>query len=180
MDEIARRNVLEIVLEEKTEEIQDLKQTIAMQKKLIENSSKEYDAAQESNKKLMETIANYKTEIQTLQVNLNTSKSRVRRDAIDNQTLDEEIYTNTILSYLTEIVFQEVVLESGESFDKAESVDVLQKREDDLRETVKAAIDNHLSQHIHSDISSLTFDEIRNIQIAALKDVFAEWEAFEQ
>ena len=56
MDEIARRNVLEIVLEEKTEEIQDLKQTIAMQKKLIENSSKEYDAAQESNKKLMETI----------------------------------------------------------------------------------------------------------------------------
>ena len=98
----------------------------------------------------------------------------------DYQTLDEEIYTNTILSYLTEIVFQEVVLESGESFDKAESVDVLQKREDDLRETVKAAIDNHLSQHIHSDISSLTFDEIRNIQIAALKDVFAEWEAFEQ
>ena len=28
--------------------------------------------------------------MQTLQVNLNTAKSRVRRDAIDNQTLDEE------------------------------------------------------------------------------------------
>lgn len=98
-------------------------------------------------------------------------------EEFDYQTLDEEIYTNTILCYLTEVVFQEVVLESGESFDKAESPEVLHEREDVLRETVKAAIDNHLSEHIQDQISSLSSLQIRNIQLAALKDVFAEWEA---
>lgn len=101
-------------------------------------------------------------------------------EEFDYQTLDEEVYTNTILCYLTEVVFQEVVLESGESFDKAESPEVLQEREDVLRETVKAAIDNHLSEHVQGQISSLSSSQIRTIQLAALKDVFAEWEAYEE
>lgn len=98
-------------------------------------------------------------------------------EEFDYQMLDEEVYTNTILCYLTEVVFQEVVLESGKSFDKAESPEVLQKREDVLRETVKSAIDNHLSEHIHGPISTLSSIQIRDIQFAALKDVFSDWEA---
>ena len=90
MDEIAKRNVLEIVLEKKTEALQDLTQTMTMQKKMIDNSTREYDEAQESNKRLLDNINSHQREMQTLQVNLNTAKSRVRRDAIDNQTLDEE------------------------------------------------------------------------------------------
>lgn len=94
--------------------------------------------------------------------------------------LDEEIYINTVLCYLTEVVFQEVVLESGESFDKAESPEVLQERENVLRETVKASIDNHLSGHLHDQISSLSSSQIKDIQLAALKDVFAEWETYKE
>lgn len=101
-------------------------------------------------------------------------------EEFDYQMLDEEVYTNTILCYLTEVVFQEVVLESGESFDKAESPEVLQEREGVLRETVKAAIDNHLSNHVHGQISALSSTQIRDIQLAALKDVFSEWEALEE
>lgn len=101
-------------------------------------------------------------------------------EEFDYQMLDEEVYTNTILCYLTELVFQEVVLESGESFDKADSPELLQEREEMLRETVKGAIDVHLSKRVNTDISSLTGTEIRDIQLAALKDVFAEWEAFNQ
>lgn len=101
-------------------------------------------------------------------------------EEFDYQMLDEEIYTNTILCYMTEIVFQEVVLESGESFDKAESPEVLLEREDVLRETVKAAIDNHLSGHVHGKISALSSTQIKDIQLVALKDVLAEWGAFEE
>lgn len=98
-------------------------------------------------------------------------------EEFDYQMLDEEVYTNTILCYLTEIVFLDVVLESGTSFDKAESPEVLQEREDVLRETVKAAIDSHLSEHVQGQISSLSSLQIRDIQLAALKDVFIEWKA---
>ncbi len=101
-------------------------------------------------------------------------------EEFDYQTLDEEVYTKTILCYLTEIVFQEVVLESGESFDKAASPETLQEREDMLRETVRAAIDNHLSEHVQGQISSLSSLQIRDIQLVALKDVFSEWKAYEE
>ena len=90
MDEIARRNVLEDELAEMTKLVNDLRENVAMHERMKKTANEESEALRKSKDKLLEVISKHEQEIQTLQVNLNTSKSRVRRDAIENQTLDED------------------------------------------------------------------------------------------
>lgn len=100
-------------------------------------------------------------------------------DDFDPSLLDEEIYIDTIVHYLAEVVFIDIYNESGEAFDKAQSEEVRAEREDSIRELISAAVDKHLSTHLQDEITNLSPNDIEAIQLAVLKDVFSEWDGFE-
>lgn len=97
----------------------------------------------------------------------------------DPESLDEEIYTQTIINFLAEVVFLDIYIESGEAFEKADSEEILEQREDEVREIIKSAVDKHLSNYVDDSITGLSLEDVKNIQLSALKDVFAEWDGLE-
>jgi hypothetical protein len=101
------------------------------------------------------------------------------QETFDLESLSEEVYTQTIINFLAEIIFIDIYNESGEAFEKAETEGTLDQREEELRETIIIAVDNHLASHLENELSSLSLEDIKRIQLSALKDVFSEWENLE-
>lgn len=100
-------------------------------------------------------------------------------ETFDPSSLDEEVYTQTIIHFLAEIIFIDIYNESGEAFEKAEAEGTLDQREEEVRETIKIAVDNHLSSYLEEELSSLSLDDIKDVQLSALKDVFSELDGLE-
>lgn len=100
-------------------------------------------------------------------------------ESFEPEILDEETYAEIIICFLAEAVFQDIILESGQAFGKISSPDIIEAREDEIRETIKVAVDKHLSENLGKEISNLSISNLREIQLSALKDVFAEWDGLE-
>lgn len=110
---------------------------------------------------------------------LSESLQNLEDEDFEPDLLDEEIFVNTILCFLAEVVFLDIVLESGEAFGKVSSPSIIEAREIEIRETIKVAVDKHLSGNLDKEISKLSISDMKDIQLAALKDVWAEWDGLE-
>lgn len=101
-------------------------------------------------------------------------------DDFNPEILTDELYVQTIVIFLSEVVFQDIVMESGDSFEKITSPEILEEREEEMREIITAAIDKNIYQHIKEDLTKLSREELKNIQLTALREVFAEWDNLEE
>ena len=100
-------------------------------------------------------------------------------EVFDVSILNEDIYTSTIIHFLSEILFIDICIESGDAFGKATDSETLQAREISLREIIFSSVDKHLSPYLTDGISKLSRDQLKTIQLNAMKEVFLEWGDFE-
>lgn len=119
----------------------------------------------------------------------NESHDRVRDalevaicEALDGQTtlqahlIDDEFLARLLLAYLSESIFQDVWLEAGDSTNATDDPNAPINAENALREFVEASVDDRLNAHIASGLSTLTADQIREIQLSTTREVLDDWE----
>lgn len=98
-------------------------------------------------------------------------------EAFEPEGLSEDILVDVLLNYLTEVVFEQVILDSDQAFEKAEDPELIAQREGALYEVVEASVDKHLRPLLGNDIGRFSADDLAKLQRDALKEVWEEWDA---
>lgn len=106
-------------------------------------------------------------------------------EALEGQgTLERELITETfidhvVFEFLVEAIMHDLwSIEGSPSLDAADSPEVLQSRENDMREVVRATVDGRLVQ-IRGDetLTSMSSDQRRQFQLDTVRAVLEVWEA---
>lgn len=96
----------------------------------------------------------------------------------DDVEITPEVLGDVFTCYLTDIVFEQVVLDMGDAWLKAETPLVQVQMENDIRELTKVIVDSALHKASKGNFSSITQQNISSVQIQAIKSVIEEWESF--
>tara|TARA_R110002096_G_scaffold167060_4_gene336825 strand:- start:36 stop:563 length:528 start_codon:yes stop_codon:yes gene_type:complete len=97
-------------------------------------------------------------------------------EAFEPDGLSEDVLVDVLLSYLTEVVFEQIILDSDRAFEKSEDHELNVKREGELYEVVEASVDKHLHPLLGDDVGRFSADDLAKLQRDALKEVWAEWD----
>lgn len=98
-------------------------------------------------------------------------------EAFEPEGLSEDILVDVLLNYLTEVVFEQVIQDSNQAFEKSEDHELIAQRERELFEVVEASVDKHLRPLLGDDIGRFSADDLATLQRDALKEVWDEWDA---
>jgi len=96
----------------------------------------------------------------------------------DDVQITPEVLGDVFTCYLTDLVFEQVVLDMGDAWLKAETPLKQIQMENDIRELTKVIVDDALHKVTKGDFSTVTKQNISNVQIQAIKSVIEEWESF--
>lgn len=80
-----------------------------------------------------------------------------------------------LVEFFARILFQEISAVAGEAWKKAPSVERSTATENELFEIVRVAMDTHLSPRLSGNLASLSRDELRNLERAAMADIWDAW-----
>lgn len=94
--------------------------------------------------------------------------------------ITDEMLVSMMLSYVTNCVFEQIVMESDRAFQKATTVEQAVEAETELNQLVKAVVDNAMRPMLGDDIKSLSAAKIQAIQLNAIREVWTIWEGYDQ
>lgn len=96
----------------------------------------------------------------------------------DPSTMTEDMFHDLLSTYITLCVFHDIWFrEAGASVNKHASPDALMDRENALRETVRATVDNVLSRRDGTLVSRMTADELRDLHLTVVREAQEIWES---
>lgn len=98
-------------------------------------------------------------------------------EAFEPEGLSEDVLVDVLLSYLTEVVFEQIILDSDRAFEKTEDPELIVQREGALFEVVKASVDKHLHPLVGDDIGRFSTDDLAKLQRDAIKEIWEEWDS---
>jgi len=100
--------------------------------------------------------------------------------AFDFDHITDDVIADMMIAYLTECIYEQIVLDSGDAFAKAKDAGQYDRSERALRELVRAAADKHMAPLLAGNVRQMSGRTIRDVQLRAVKDIWAEWEAYEK
>ncbi|WP_228729472.1 hypothetical protein [Xanthomonas euvesicatoria] len=83
------------------------------------------------------------------------------------------------MTYTALSIFQAIVMDSDKAFTKADSPEAVERAEKELMQLVEVVTDKHMKPLLSGKISQLTIEEMQAVQIAAIKEVWKEWEDYQ-
>ena len=96
----------------------------------------------------------------------------------DDVEFTPELMGEVFICYLTDLVFEQVVLDMGEVWFHAESANKQILMENELRELVKVLVDTKLDEVSGSSLTEISSTEVSRVQAETIKAVVDEWEQF--
>lgn len=100
--------------------------------------------------------------------------------AFDFASITDEILVNLMVTYTALSIFQAVVMDSDKAFTKGNTPEAVERAERELMQLVEVVTDKHMKPLLSGKISQLTTSEMQAVQIAAIKEVWKEWEEYQQ
>lgn len=100
-------------------------------------------------------------------------------DKFDFASITDEVLANLMVSYTALSIFQAIVLDSDRAFGKGATPETVQRAEKDLMQLVQVVTDNHMQPLLEGKIGGLTTTQMQAVQLAAITEVWKEWESFE-
>ncbi len=100
--------------------------------------------------------------------------------AFDFASITDEILVNLMVTYTALSIFQAVVLDSDRAFTKGATADAVERAEKELMQLVEVVTDKHMKPLLAGKIAALTTDDMQAVQLAAIKEVWKEWEDYQQ
>ena len=99
-------------------------------------------------------------------------------EIFDSQSITDEIIVNTMINYLSEIIFSQMIMDSRNAFNKTESPTQVIYTENALHELINVIVDQHMADRLSDSIRSITQDQFKEIQRQTIIDVWTEWESY--
>lgn len=97
----------------------------------------------------------------------------------DFNDITDEVLMEVMVTYTAQCVFEQVVMDSDRAFAKAETPKQAEDAERDLFELVRAVTEKHMRPLLESQLQVMTNDQMQAVQLAALREVWREWEDYQ-
>ncbi|MES0008054.1 hypothetical protein NKK52_31575 [Mesorhizobium sp. C277A] len=93
--------------------------------------------------------------------------------------LDDDALIAVLIEFFTRIIFQDIVNDAGDAWNKAPDQDRTIEAENELFDIVHAAVDRHLSPALANGIQNMTRAQVEAKERLAMDAIWAEWEGNE-
>ncbi|MFY2993939.1 MULTISPECIES: hypothetical protein [Alcaligenaceae] len=100
-------------------------------------------------------------------------------DEFDFSNLTDDALINTMITYVSNCVFEQIMLDSNRAFAKAETPEQAETAEHALSELVTVVTEKHMAPLIEGEIRTMSNADMQAAQIAAIKEVWREWEDYQ-
>ncbi|WP_151831131.1 hypothetical protein [Acinetobacter junii] len=96
----------------------------------------------------------------------------------DFSKITDDIIVDMMINYLTQCIFEQIILDSKTALDKADTPEKAEKLESNLLELIKTSVDLNFGNHLGKKINTLNKQDIETIQKNAIQDIWGEWEDY--
>lgn len=97
-------------------------------------------------------------------------------DSFEPGALDAELLIDVLIEFFTRVLFQDIVNDAGDAWNKAPDADRTIEAEGELFDIIHAAVDKHLSPALAAGVQNLTRTQVETIERKAIEDIWSEWE----
>ncbi len=110
-------------------------------------------------------------------MNVALSESLEGMEDFDPSMITDDILINMMVFYLRECVFQQVIMDSDKAFQKG-SIQECQSAEGELHDLVASIVDESMRPIFSEGTTSLTPQQVNDIQLQAVGEVWGIWEGY--
>ena len=100
-------------------------------------------------------------------------------DVFDLTNITDDIIISTMINYLSEALFLQIVMDAGKAWTKAKTPTRAAIAENALRELIKVIVDKNMAPRLQKNTRSLTRQEIKTLQREVIQIVWREWEVYQ-
>ena len=97
----------------------------------------------------------------------------------DFNNITDEVLMDVMVAYAAQCVFEQVVMDSDRAFAKAETPRQAEDAERDLFELVRVVTEKHMKPLLEGQLQAMTNDQMKAAQLAAIREVWREWEDYQ-
>ncbi|WP_431858758.1 hypothetical protein [Azospirillum sp.] len=101
-------------------------------------------------------------------------------EEFDSNNITDDIIVDMMLAYVTQCIYEQIVLDSRDAFAKAAAAGRVEQAEKAMRELVRSAADKHMAPLLAGNVRTLNGRMVEAVQLRAIADIWAEWEAYDQ
>lgn len=98
----------------------------------------------------------------------------------DFGSITDEVLINLMVTYTALSIFQAIVMDSDRSFSKARTPEALERAERSMMQLVEVVTDKHMQPLLQGRVAELTTEQMQAVQLAAIGEVWKEWEGFRE
>ena len=111
-------------------------------------------------------------------MNFALSEALQESEYIDDVTFTSDLMGEIFTFYVTDLVFQQVLIDMGKAWFHAETAIRQISMENELRELIRVVVDGALEEISGGDVSNITQSQITQVQISAISQTITEWESY--
>jgi len=100
-------------------------------------------------------------------------------ETFDPSCITDDVIVDTMIGYLAESIFLQIVMDGGRAWNKAETAHQELAAEEDLRELVRVVVDKHMSPRLAGKARAFTRQEMVELERQVIMDVWKEWEGYQ-
>lgn len=97
----------------------------------------------------------------------------------DPNVITDEVIVNTMIAYLAESIFLQIVQDSGKAWTKAETPRQIVDAEGSLRELITVEVDKHMESALRTNTRTFTSNQIFELQQKAIRSTWIQWENYQ-
>ena len=99
-------------------------------------------------------------------------------EVFDPACITDSVIVDTMIGFLAESVFLQIVMDGGKAWNKAETPAQALRAESELRELIKVVVDKHMGPKMGNGTRPFSRQEIISLERTAIMDVWTEWEEY--
>jgi len=100
-------------------------------------------------------------------------------EIFDPKCITDEVIIDTMIGYLAESIFLQMVMDSDKAWNKADTPTQAMWAETELRELIKVVVDKHMAPKLTGNVRSFNRQQMVQIERQAIIDSWKEWEAYQ-
>lgn len=100
-------------------------------------------------------------------------------EVFDPSCITDDVIVDTMIGYLAESVFLQIVMDGGKAWNKAETASMALRAEEDLREVCRVVVDKFMSPKFDNGIRNLSRNEILQVERQVIVEVWEELEGYQ-
>ena len=100
-------------------------------------------------------------------------------ETFDPDSITDDVIVDTMIGYLAESIFLQMVMDSNKAWNKAETSADAMRAETELRELIKVMVDKHMAPKLTGSVRSFSRQQMVQIERQVVVDAWKEWEAYQ-